>query len=93
MNQTTINNFYVDDCLKSVPTVDDAVQLINDLGDACGKGGFRLTKWISNNRTVLESVPECERAKEVKDLDLDHNDLPLGRALGVQWCVEKDVAG
>ena len=88
---TILKNFYVDNCLKSVQTVDEAVQLIDDLGDACSKGGFRLTKWISNNRTVLESVPECERAKEVKDLDLDHNDLPLGRALAVQWCVETDT--
>ena len=71
---TILKNFYVDDCLKSAQTVDEAVQLIDDLDDACGKGGFRLTNWISNNRTVLESVPVCERAKEVKDLDLEHND-------------------
>ena len=32
-------------------------------------------------------MPEDERAKEVKDLDFDPTDLPLGRALGIQWCV------
>ena len=48
-----------------------------DLCDACEEGGCHFTKWISRNRVVLESVPECERAKEVRDLDLDHNDLPL----------------
>ena len=91
---TILKNFYVDNCLKSVQTEDDAIQLIRDLGDACGEGGFHLTKWISNNRVVLEnleSVPECERAKEVKDLDLDHNGLQPGRVLGVQWCVETDT--
>ncbi|KAI0241411.1 hypothetical protein LSAT2_027953, partial [Lamellibrachia satsuma] len=86
-----LKNFYVDDCLKSVRTEDEAIELIRDLSGACAKGGFRLTKWISNKRTVLNSVPEDERAKEVKDLDFDHTDLPLGRALGIQWCVETDT--
>lgn len=36
------------------------------LGLALGLGGFQLTKWISKNPRVVESVPEEERAKEVK---------------------------
>ena len=91
MTSTILKNFYVDDCLKSVRTEDEAIELIRDLSGACDKGGFCLTKWISNKRTVLNSVPEDERAKEVKDLDFDHADLPLGRALGIQWCVETDT--
>ena len=88
---TILKNFYVDDCLKSVRTEDEAIELIRDLTGTCDKGGFRLTKGISNKRTVLNSVPEDERANEVKDLDFDYTDLPLGRALGIQWCVETDT--
>lgn len=52
----------------------------------CAKGGFNLTKWMINSRAVLGAIPEKDREKKVKDLDLDHDTLPLERALGVQWC-------
>ncbi|KAK7899043.1 hypothetical protein WMY93_019896 [Mugilogobius chulae] len=41
-------------------------------------------------RSVLAAIPHEERAKEVKDLDLDNDALPVERALGVQWCVQSD---
>lgn len=88
--ETIKKNFYVDDCLKSVATEDDAVTLCKELETACSMGGFRLHKWISNSRTVLLSIPNADRAREVKDLDLESNDLPMERSLGIQWQVERD---
>ncbi|XP_071058619.1 uncharacterized protein [Pseudochaenichthys georgianus] len=88
---TVLHNFYVDDCLTSVVSEEEAVELYHDLCALCAQGGFHLTKWISNRRTVLAAIPSMERAKEVKDLDLDNDTLPVERALGVQWCVESDV--
>ena len=90
---TVKKNFYVDDCLKSLPSVEEASQHASDLRCLLSRGGFRLTKWISNSRGVLETIPECERAKEVKTLDLSKDDLPVERALGVVWCVETDTFG
>ena len=83
-------HFYVDDCLKSSPTVSSAIRLVEDLRDLLMKGGFHLTKWTSNSRELLTSIPKDERAKEVKDLDLDQDKLPIERALGIQWSVESD---
>ena len=71
-------NFYVDDCLKSVQSEQDAVRLTGQLRGLLAKGGFRLTKWLSNSRRVIESVPTSERAGSVKNLDLFH--LPVERA-------------
>ena len=88
---TVLRNFYVDDCLKSVKTVDSAINLVKDLQKLLMNGGFRIAKWISNSRDVVMSIPTSERAKEVKDLDFDHDTLPIERALGVQWCVESDT--
>lgn len=88
--ETIKQDFYVDDCLKSVPTETDAVMLLKELEKACSMGGFRLHKWISNSRTVLMSIPQAARAKEVKDLDLESNDLPTERTLGIQWHIERD---
>ena len=90
---TVKNNFYVDDCLKALSSVEEASQHASDLRSLPSKGGFRLTKWISNSREVLETIPEEERAKEVKTLDLSKDDLPVERALGVKWCVETDTFG
>ena len=53
------------------------------------KGGFHLTKWISNSREVLEEIPPGERAPSMANLDLE--DLPIDRALGTQWDVEADT--
>ena len=39
---------------------------------------------------MLEQIPQSDRAKEVKDLDLSHDVLPVERALGVHWNVERD---
>ena len=53
------------------------------------EAGFRLTKWMSNSRNVLSTIPEKEQARPTLDLDLDN--LRVERTLGVQWDVEKDV--
>ena len=84
-------NFYVDNCPRSVSTEVKAKEQIEGLSQACAKGGFRLTKFICNRRSVLESIPEEERSKDVKTLDLSYEELPMERTLGVQWCVESDT--
>ncbi|KAK0141927.1 hypothetical protein N1851_020398 [Merluccius polli] len=91
VTDTIMHNFYVDDCLTSLPTVQDALQLTSDLTELCNKGGFQLTKWVSNNRAVLSTIKEEERGKDIRSLDLDKNQLPTDRALGLQWSVEEDT--
>ncbi|KAJ8023742.1 hypothetical protein HOLleu_36272 [Holothuria leucospilota] len=85
---TVYQNFYVDDCLKSVGTVTEAKRIIPQLCEMLGRGGFRLTKWICNHPEVLADVPNTERAKSVVDCDLDH--MPIERTLGVSWDTKTD---
>ena len=59
--------------------------------DLCLKGGFTLTKWISNSWTVLQTTEEEHRAKDWRELDLDRDELPVERAFGLQWCEESDT--
>ena len=40
--------FYVDDCLMSVETSEEAADLANELRNALSSYGFRLRKWLSN---------------------------------------------
>nr|XP_054589264.1 uncharacterized protein LOC129153612 [Nothobranchius furzeri] len=86
-----LNYFYVDDCLVSAASEEEAKALYYELSAICLKGGFLLNKWISNSRDVLVAIPEAYRAKEIKDFDLTNYKLPVERVLGVQWCVEPDA--
>ena len=90
---TVKTNFYVDDCLTSVENTNQAVQLVKDLTNICRDKGFRLTKWLSNSKEVLQCIPQSERAKTAKSLDLNNDDLPSERVLGLLWCPESDTFG
>ena len=87
--ETIRKNFYVDDCLKPVSDTKTAVQLIQELCEVLSRRSFRLTKFISNSKEVLTAVPETKRARSVVSLGLE--ELPVERALGVEWNVEKDT--
>ena len=79
-------NFFVDDGLKSVSSNCEAVILITQAKEMCGRGGFNLYKFISNRRKVIEEIPQHDRADAVKDLGLES--LPIERTLEVQWSIE-----
>ena len=89
--ETVKRNFYVDDLLKSVGTPTEAIALADQLVKLCAKGGFNLTKFQSNDRQVLGEIPVKKRAAPSLDLDLD--ELPIERALGMQWRIETDTLG
>ena len=86
--RTVRRYFYVDDVLKSVPNTDQAIPLASDFMKLL-RGGFHLTKFASNSRELLASIPPALRAKPKLDLDLDQ--LPLERALGVYWDAQSDT--
>ena len=74
--------------MKSVDTPTTAVRLSTQLRELLAKGGFRLTKWLSNDRRVLAEIPETEGAVSVAILDIQ--ELPTECALGLKWDVEVD---
>ena len=69
---------------------EEAIRLSEQLCEMLALGGFRLTKWISNNRAVLNAIPQNERSNELKDISLENEELPTERALGLQWDAEAD---
>ena len=74
---------YVDDLMKSTETAADAISLANKVSEQLNKVSFRLTKWCSNDRSVINAIPESERAKTVVNLELDQ--LPMQSAVGMKW--------
>ena len=85
------SDFYVDDGLISVASIEEAQQLIDSTRMLCAKGGFRLHKFTSNAKEVLQHVNEDDRQGSMKNVDLNVQNLPLQSAVGIQWCLESDT--
>lgn len=83
-----LNDFYVDDFVKSMESEDEAVKLVRKLKELLAEGGFSLKKWLSNSRKVIESVAPSDRAKTLKSIDIYQDDLPIERSLGVLIIME-----
>ena len=77
---------YANDLMKSVDTPTTVIRLSTQLRELRAKGGFRSTKWLSNDRRVLAEIPETEEAFSVANLDIQ--ELPTECALGLKWKVE-----
>ena len=78
--------------LKSLDNEKEAIKLLNNVKAICASGGFKLTKFLSNNKQVLQSIDEADRRQGVKDKDL-MGDLPAERALGMLWDTVTDKLG
>ena len=86
-------NFYVDDCLKSVGTEQEAKDVVREVRGICEEGGFHLTKFVANKKSVLEDLPVQDRSqKTAVGLDSEVNKTEE-RALGVRWKMDEDELG
>ena len=86
--KTVERDFYVDDVLKSVDTVAEAVKISGELPNILKCRGFCLHKWMSNSKEVLQSV-DGNRDVGVFELELDN--CPIHRTLGMKWNVKEDT--
>ena len=79
--EAVLNNFYMDDFIKSFATAEDTRRLASNLRTVLQHGGFRLTKFVSNNPAALTALPE-------KDKELIQNTT---KVLGQTWCLSNDT--
>ena len=76
-----LNSFYVDDFLRSFPTIEAAREMRIKLTAALKKGGFDLVKWTANHPDILrDEAPSGEDVVDIKD-STDLN--PYQKILGV----------
>ena len=61
--------------------------LVKELIDMLSRGGFPLTKFLSNSSVVLNALPPTEVSATMK-LDMDRENIQ--RALGVSWDIVSD---
>ena len=83
-----LNNFYVDDLLKSTNNVTDAVNLLNEIRTVIQSCGFHLTSFNSNSSDILSKLPVEELSKTAQIHDLCNDD---SSALGIVWNTVEDT--
>ena len=72
----------MDDFTKSFPNVSDAYRcLIKDVRNVLMRGGFRLTKFLSNNSAAISHLPESAKETPVQTTSV----------LGHTWCLTDDT--
>jgi hypothetical protein len=87
------HNFYVDDVIYATHDVPSAIEAAKVLREICATAGFRLTKFNSNSRAVLASIPEEDRASQISSMDLMLGTIPSDSVLGIKWDIENDTFG
>ena len=87
--QETLNKkLYMDDFLNSLPNEIGLVDITSKITTVFNIYGFRLTKFVSNSPTVLQSSPTSEISPKFVNLDLGLD--ASERTLGLIWNINTD---
>lgn len=84
------NCFYVDNCLQSLDTPEEARSPVDRLRALLATAGFDLRQWASNHTEVLSHLPQEARSESLdKWLAQDKSD-PQESTLGLSWNWQSD---
>lgn len=81
----------MDDALKSFPTEAEAIDVLHRARNMLALSNIKLHKIASNRTKVMDAFSAGDRAKNIKDLDLSVDNLPVQRSLGVSWNIMTDT--
>ena len=90
--ETVLKSTIVDDNVDSVDTKEEAEKLIADLKELYNGAGMQIRKWASNNKDILDNLPQEDLATNVVfSYDFEPNSaMHKIKALGIIWLAEKD---
>lgn len=81
-------SFYVDDGLTGADTVDEAVEIHNQLQSLFSEDGFLLHKWNSSEPMVLQHIkPELRDSQSIHPMP---NPQEYTKTLGIEWDTSLD---
>ena len=81
-----MRNFYMDDFVKSVPSTEQAIEIYNMLRAMLERGGFHLTKRISNCEQTMTSIDQADKTpSSSKTFEAEPTSPSI---LGLQWNVD-----
>lgn len=86
-------NFYVDNCLQSLPSPEKAKQLVDKLHQLLASGDFDLRQWTSNVPSVVEHLSADARSNSTELwLSQDRTDIQESTR-GLRWYCQLDTLG
>ena len=88
-SQTILKSTYMDDSIDSVKTIEDGIELYNQLSELWAKASMYARKWFSNSLEVLERVPIADRALEINFMQSEFEQSAI-KTLGVFWHANND---
>ena len=83
--------FYVDNCLQSVATEEEARTLIIKLRTLLARGGFDLRQWASSNPNVLSQLPPEAKARSSETWVAHSPGEAQEMTLGLVWRFKTDT--
>ncbi len=83
--------FYVDNCLQSVPTPDEAKELVDRLREVLASGGFEIRQWACNMPDILGHLPAEARSDSLERWLSQEEPGLLEPALGLSWHWQTDA--
>ncbi|XP_055623474.1 uncharacterized protein LOC129766901 [Toxorhynchites rutilus septentrionalis] len=87
--EAIIHKHYVDDYLDSFRTVQEAIEVVNEVKTVHSRGGFKMRHFLSNKVEVLRGIGEVADA-ESKNLSLERAGI-VESVLGMKWLPGDDV--
>ena len=81
----------MDHFLSSLYEISVAIKVCLDVINILQKGGFRLTKFISNILSILEALRTNNVSPKLTKINLSVNDIQIERAFGILWSPETDT--
>jgi len=85
--ETILKSTYMDDCIDSVSTVEEAIELVRGLTEIWKHAGMEVHKWLTNKPAVIEVIPVEKRAKEFR---LEEESEIAVKTLGLKWLASSD---
>lgn len=78
-------NFYVENCLTSLPVVEESIFLFQRTQNILSRSNLRSHKFSSNKNEVMAAFPPHDHTNGLKELDLNKYVLPMQRGLCLLW--------
>ena len=90
--ESVLQSSIVDDILDSTDNIEQAKQNIEHLKLIFENNGMKVTKWLSNDASVLADVPREEWAPDLQlGITSEYEHTPIFKTLGMVWNAETDM--
>lgn len=91
VRHSVLKSFYVDNCLQSFTTTEEAKAFVDKLRALLAEGGFELRQWSSNQLSTINHLPS-EFKSASTELWIAHGEAEMPEfALGLLWNHQKDT--